>query len=160
MSGRLLFFLAWLLSCGIGLVSAQECPFMFRALSEAHSAARKSDSGTLPTAQVLPPNQSDRMADYHLSPEKYAEAIAYSRGAYWIYFTTTAYTLLLLWFFIHWQIAPRLLRDFDSTASRAPVHPGHGARLECNRQGVPDLGSGGSQYKGKEVRARKSPTIN
>jgi len=80
-----------------------------RAESGAQPAAPKSVSGTLPiAAQAVPANQSDRMADYQLSPEKYAEAIAYSQGAYWIYFTTTAYTLLVLWVLIHWQIAPRL----------------------------------------------------
>lgn len=46
-----------------------------------------------------------------LSPEAYARAVAYSHGAYWIYFTTTAYTLLVLWGMIRWRVAPRL-RDW------------------------------------------------
>jgi STE24 endopeptidase len=51
-----------------------------------------------------------------LSPEEYARAVAYSHEAYWIYFTTTAYTILLLWGMIHWRVAPRL-RDW---AERTP----------------------------------------
>lgn len=46
-----------------------------------------------------------------LSPEEYARAVAYSHGAYWIYFTTTAYTFLVLWGMIRWRVAPRL-RDW------------------------------------------------
>ena len=46
-----------------------------------------------------------------LSPEAYARAVAYSHGAYWIYFTTTAYTFLVLWGMIRWRVAPRL-RDW------------------------------------------------
>src|SRR5215469_18610266 len=46
-----------------------------------------------------------------LSPEEYARAIAYSNGAYWIYFTTTAYTFLVLWGVIRWRVAPQL-RDW------------------------------------------------
>src|SRR5215469_6441596 len=46
-----------------------------------------------------------------LSPEDYARAVAYSQGTYWIYFTSTAYTLLVLWAIIRWRVAPRL-RDW------------------------------------------------
>jgi hypothetical protein len=54
----------------------------------------------------------------------------------------------------------RIFRDFDGAASRAPLNPGHGARLACNRQRVPDLRSDGRQYNCEEDRARKSQTIN
>ena len=53
-----------------------------------------------------------------LSPEEYARAVAYSHGAYWIYFATTAYTLLVLWGMIRCRVAPRL-RDW---VERSP-HP-------------------------------------
>ena len=43
-----------------------------------------------------------------LSPEEYARAVAYSHEAYWIYFTTTVYTFLVLWGMIRWRVAPRL----------------------------------------------------
>ena len=46
-----------------------------------------------------------------LSPEAYARAVAYSHGAYWIYFTTTSYTFLVLWGMIRWRVGPRL-RDW------------------------------------------------
>ena len=46
-----------------------------------------------------------------VSPEEYARAVAYSHEAYWIYFVTTAYTLLVLWGMIRWRVAPRL-RDW------------------------------------------------
>lgn len=46
--------------------------------------------------------------DYKLSPDKYARAVAYHRQGYWLYFVTAAYTLFLLWAFVHWRIAPRL----------------------------------------------------
>jgi STE24 endopeptidase len=52
-----------------------------------------------------------------LSPEEYARAVAYSHGAYWIYFTTTAYTLLVLWGMIRWRVAPRL-RNWAERSSR------------------------------------------
>jgi STE24 endopeptidase len=52
-----------------------------------------------------------------LSPEEYARAVAYSHGAYWIYFTTTVYTFLLLWGMIRWRIAPRL-RDLAERNAR------------------------------------------
>jgi STE24 endopeptidase len=45
---------------------------------------------------------------YQLSPEKYAQAIAYCHQGYWLYFITTAYTLLLLWVLVRWGVAPRL----------------------------------------------------
>jgi STE24 endopeptidase len=45
------------------------------------------------------------------NPEAYARAIAYSHGVYWIYFTTTAYTFLVLWGMVRWRVAPRL-RDW------------------------------------------------
>jgi STE24 endopeptidase len=82
------------------------------AASEAQPATPGSDAGTLATAaQALPANQSHERPDYQWSAENYARAIAYSQGEYWIYFTTTAYTLVVLWAMIRWQVAPRL-RDW------------------------------------------------
>ena len=52
---------------------------------------------------------------YTLSPEKYARAVAYSHGAYWLYFVTIAYTLLILWAMVRWQVAPRLRVWADRT---------------------------------------------
>jgi hypothetical protein len=54
---------------------------------------------------------------YKLSPEEYARAVAYSQGGYWIYFVTAAYTLLILWAMVRWQVAPRL-RDWSEGNSR------------------------------------------
>jgi STE24 endopeptidase len=45
---------------------------------------------------------------YQLSPEQYAQAIAYRHQVYWLYFITTAYTLLLLWALVRWRVAPGL----------------------------------------------------
>jgi len=53
-----------------------------------------------------------------LSPEAYARAVAYSHGTYWIYFTTTAYTFIVLWGMIRWRVAPRL-RDWVERNPRA-----------------------------------------
>ena len=55
----------------------------------------------------------------HSSPEYYARAVAYSQGAYAIYFATTAYTLLVLWLFIRGRVAPRL-RDWAERNLRRP----------------------------------------
>ncbi len=56
---------------------------------------------------------------YQLSPELYARAVAYRRGEYWLYFATTAYTLLLLWALLHWRLAPKL-RDWAERVSPRP----------------------------------------
>jgi len=65
----------------------------------------------------VPANQSHEVGNQQ-SAEKYDRAIAYSQGGYWIYFTTTAYTLSVLWAMIRWQVGPRL-RDWAERKSRA-----------------------------------------
>jgi STE24 endopeptidase len=54
---------------------------------------------------------------YRLSAEKYALAVSYRHGEYWIYFLTTAYGLLLIWAMIRWRVAPHL-RDWAERISR------------------------------------------
>lgn len=71
-------------------------------------------------AQIAPQStRNQRVQGYTLSPEKYARAVAYSRGGYWIYFVTTAYALLILWAMIHWRVAPGL-RSWAESNSRRP----------------------------------------
>ena len=84
--------------------------------------AKKSDptasgAGAQISPESRPLAQSQGVPGYKLSPEKYARAVAYSRGGYWIYFVTTAYALLILWAMIRWQVAPRL-RDWAENHSR------------------------------------------
>lgn len=58
-----------------------------------------------------------RVEGYKLSPEEYARAVAYSREGYWLYFVTTAYTLLVLGSLLRFRIGPRI-RDWAERVSR------------------------------------------
>jgi hypothetical protein len=84
-----------------------------------------SDSAALGAATQVSPESKSASGNqgalgYTLSPEKYARAVAYSHGAYWLYFVTIAYTLLILWAMVRWQVAPRL-RVWADRSGRAWV---------------------------------------
>lgn len=53
---------------------------------------------------------------YKLSPERYAQAIAYSRAGYRLYFVRFAYGLTILWMLLRFRIARRF-RDWAEAAS-------------------------------------------
>ena len=55
---------------------------------------------------------------YQVSPEKYTQAIAYRHHGYWLYFITTAYTLLFLWALVRWRVAPRLRSWAEKVSQR------------------------------------------
>jgi STE24 endopeptidase len=81
-----------------------------------------SDSAALGAARQISPESRSAARNqgalgYKLSPEKYARAVAYSHGEYWLYFVTTAYALLILWAMVRCQVSPRL-RDWAENNSR------------------------------------------
>lgn len=61
--------------------------------------------------------RNQEVQGYKLSPEMHSRAVAYNRGSYWLYFVTTAYTVLLLGAMVRWRVAPRL-RDWAESHSR------------------------------------------
>ena len=76
-------------------------------------------AGGLATAQELAgPAPGQHLTGFELSPDKYARAVAYRHGEYWLYFGTTAYTLLLLWILIRLRIAARLRNWAESFSPR------------------------------------------
>jgi STE24 endopeptidase len=105
----------------IGLVVLSA--LLITILSAAASPAQVLISVSLPLGAVVQASESagavpnQEVQGYKLSPEKYVRAVAYNRSEYCLYFVTTAYTLLLLWAMLRWQLAPRL-RDWAERISR------------------------------------------
>ena len=62
-----------------------------------------------PPSEAVP--QTAPITRYSLSPEKYAQAVAYARARYTLHFIDAFYGLLILLAVLRWRIAPRL-RDW------------------------------------------------
>jgi STE24 endopeptidase len=105
---------------GLAVVFLMSIPILPQTTILAQELKGDSTSGGV-VAQASPESTSEvRNRDvqgYKLSPDKYARAVAYCRGEYWLYFVTTAYTLLLLWAAVRWRLGPRL-RDWTEGISR------------------------------------------
>jgi STE24 endopeptidase len=84
-----------------------------------HPASDSAESDVIAHAlpQAASAGQNHGVQGYKLSPQKYARAVAYSQGGYWLYFVTTGYTLLILGAMIRWRLAPRL-RDWAEKRSQ------------------------------------------
>ena len=59
-----------------------------------------------PPSEAVPQNAP--ISRYSLSPDKYAQAVAYARARYSLYFIDAFYGLLILLAVLRWRIAPRL----------------------------------------------------
>jgi Zn-dependent protease with chaperone function len=70
-------------------------------------------------ASGAPAPEREEAAGYSLPPEKYRDAIAYSRARYRLYFLGTAYGLAVLIFVLTARLAPRF-RDTAERLSRRP----------------------------------------
>ncbi len=85
---------------------AQATPFQSTPITPKESAA----------PAVTTPVQNSTTT-YHLSPEKYQKAIAYSRAGYRLYFLSVFWNLAILVFLLHFGFFARL-RDFAESHSR------------------------------------------
>jgi Zn-dependent protease with chaperone function len=69
-----------------------------------------------PSSTSSTESQKTETSGYKLSSERYAQAIAYSRAGYWLYFIGFAYGLVILWMILQFGIARRF-RDWAEAAS-------------------------------------------
>jgi STE24 endopeptidase len=74
-----------------------------------------------PQESAAPASNQSSTATYHLSPEKYQKAIAYSRAGYRLYFLSVFWNLAILLFLLNSGFFAKL-RDFaESRTSRRPL---------------------------------------
>ncbi|HEV2175664.1 MAG TPA: M48 family metallopeptidase [Terriglobia bacterium] len=104
--GRLVFdgMLALLLIMPVGTAFGENAIFRARA------AQQKPPAGSAaPSRATLPDSSSqNKVQGYHLSPAKYAQAVAYSRAGYRLYFISTLWGFLVLLLVLLWRLGPRL----------------------------------------------------
>jgi STE24 endopeptidase len=107
-------------SAGLTLVSVVVLAFPLPARKPAQAATPESkivEAAFEPRPDSPLVGRNPQVQGYTLSPEKYARAVAYHRGNYWLYLVTTLYGLLLLWAMVRWRLAPGL-RDWAEGISR------------------------------------------
>ncbi len=83
-----------------------------------HPAAAQQTQPASPTVQQAPapPPAKEEVTSYRLSPEKYRQAVAYSRARYRLYFIGFVYGVIVLLVVLAGRVAPRL-RDLAERAS-------------------------------------------
>ncbi len=85
--------------------------------SVAQQAGSSTAQGTTSTVRRTAPEKRRQVQAYTLPPEKYAEAVAYSRAGYRLYFFDVFYSLLVLLAILRWRL-PVHYRDWAERASR------------------------------------------
>lgn len=70
-----------------------------------------------PSSPAATPDQS-KVQGYHLPPEKYAQAVAYSRAGYRLYFISTLWGFLVLLLVLRWRLGPRLRDRAEGAEAR------------------------------------------
>jgi len=108
---RLLFFVAMM---AIATLVPGDAPVSSEPSRPAGSPAKKTSSSTSTWSSATA--EKKETSSYKLSPEKYAQAIAYSRAGYRLYFIGFAYGLAVLWMILQLGIA-RKFRDWAEAAS-------------------------------------------
>jgi STE24 endopeptidase len=93
-------------------------PAGFPARATPLQAAPAIPQGTTAPASATP-NQNSTTTTYHLSPEKYQKAVAYSRAGYGLYFLSVFWNLAVILFLLRSGFIAKL-RDFAE--SRSPSH--------------------------------------
>jgi Zn-dependent protease with chaperone function len=79
--------------------------------------ADKAPAREIPWASQPAATEKKETSSYKLSPERYAQAIAYSRAGYRLYFIRFSYGLVILWMILQFGIAKRF-REWAEGATR------------------------------------------
>lgn len=85
-------------------------------------AAAAQQAPTQPSSETAQPSRTQQQArqakvqTYTLPPDKYAEAVAYAKAGYRLYFFSVAYGLIVLLAILAWRLAPKY-RDWAERAT-------------------------------------------
>jgi len=96
----LAFLLLAILAAPAGAAQAGASP----QSSNASSGPAQSAPVATPPAS---PSAQNTITGYHLSPDKYRQAVAYSRAGYRLYFISFAWGLLILLLTLRWKLGPK-----------------------------------------------------
>jgi STE24 endopeptidase len=105
-------------TCCLSILICLAAPALAATQSQAASSLANSTSQPTPAAapqQPAPPQQEVKA--YTLPPDKYQEAIAYSRARYRLHFVSFMYGAIVLLLVLHWRLAPKY-RDWAERVSR------------------------------------------
>ncbi|MGH9775625.1 MAG: M48 family metallopeptidase [Candidatus Acidiferrales bacterium] len=109
--GLLTISLVGAINCGAAFARSQRIPY-----SHTVAALVKTNSSAQTPAQVPASQSSPKTDQYTLSPERYQQAVEFSRARYRLYFINVICGVLVLLLVLRWRLAPKF-RDWAERLS-------------------------------------------